>query len=248
MRQSSAALMLGLLMGLATPVQALDAVVDWAHKVELGIPVSGVIAEVHVGTGQHVKKGDALIQLEPAPFAAAVQQAEAALARARLQYRKARRDDDQAKELYERQVLSTTQLEDAAMALQEAGAAVKDAKGRLQSAQYELNKSVLGAPFDAVVLTVKAIVGQTVVSRLQAQSLVTLASRTLYVARAEVPSDSVVAVGQPAWVIVEAVPVKGQVRAIAPVSGGLQIEVTFELQRSLQPGTKVELKLEQNGT
>lgn len=236
-----------LLLLASTPVQALDGVLDWAHKVELGLPVSGVIAEVNAGAGQQFKKGDVLLRLESAPFTAAVQQAEAALLRAQLQYRKAKRDDTQSRELYERQVLSTTQLEDAAMALQEAAAAVKDAKGRLQSAQYKLDKSVMTAPFDAVILNVKAVPGQTVINRLQSQPLVTLASRTRYVARAEVAAGTAVSVGQPAWVTVEAVPIKGQVRSVTPANNVLQLEIVFDAPGLMRPGAGVELKLEPGG-
>ncbi|MDH5633562.1 MAG: efflux RND transporter periplasmic adaptor subunit [Gammaproteobacteria bacterium] len=225
----------------ASPAGAMDAVVDWAHKVEMALPVSGVIAEVNVGAGQVVKKGDTLLSLETAPFVSAVQQAEAALVRARLQYKKARRDDDQARELYERQVLSNTQLEDAAMALQDASATVKDARARLEMAKYEMAKSRLSAPFDAVVLEVKAVAGQTIISRVQAHPLVLLASHGQYLARATTSASQGITIGQQLLVKGDGIKVNGKVRSIVPVDGDIKFELVFGSDKVLRPGARVEI-------
>ena len=51
----------------------------------VGAQVSGPIAEVYVKDGDHVKAGQLLFRVDPAPYRVALQQAEAQLAQARLQ-------------------------------------------------------------------------------------------------------------------------------------------------------------------
>ena len=61
----------GCLACAATPIAIaadVPAVVGWAQRVELGMLVSGVVAEVHVRPGQSVKKGDELISLDQRGF------------------------------------------------------------------------------------------------------------------------------------------------------------------------------------
>ena len=47
--------------------------------------VTGPVVEVHVRNGDHVKKGDVLFRIDPAPFKVALEQAQAQLAAAKLQ-------------------------------------------------------------------------------------------------------------------------------------------------------------------
>jgi membrane fusion protein (multidrug efflux system) len=57
-----------------------------AQKVLITPEVSGKIDKVTVKEGQHVKKGDLLFEIDPAPFRFAVQQAEAKLNDAKIEY------------------------------------------------------------------------------------------------------------------------------------------------------------------
>ncbi|MBS0531345.1 MAG: HlyD family secretion protein, partial [Proteobacteria bacterium] len=57
-----------------------------AQKVLITPEVSGKVDKVSVKEGQHVKKGDLLFEVDPAPFRFAVQQAEAKLNDAKVEY------------------------------------------------------------------------------------------------------------------------------------------------------------------
>jgi membrane fusion protein, multidrug efflux system len=57
-----------------------------AQKVLITPEVSGKVDNVSVKEGQHVKKGDILFEVDPAPFRFAVQQAEAKLNDAKIEY------------------------------------------------------------------------------------------------------------------------------------------------------------------
>ncbi len=59
-----------------------------AQKVLITPEVSGKVDKVSVKEGQHVKKGDILFEVDPAPFRFAVQQAEAKLNDAKIEYDK----------------------------------------------------------------------------------------------------------------------------------------------------------------
>ena len=60
----------GALVGMSVQAQDIPATVQWDRRVELAIPVSGVVETVHVRSGAYVEKGAALVSLNPAPFKA----------------------------------------------------------------------------------------------------------------------------------------------------------------------------------
>ena len=55
-----------------------DGKVEWAQRIALSVPVSGVVETVAVDTGQPIKKGQVLVQLEQTPFVAELASAKAA--------------------------------------------------------------------------------------------------------------------------------------------------------------------------
>ncbi len=172
----------------ATLAQAADvpALVGWSQRVELGTLVSGIVANVHVQPGQTVNKGDELISLDDREFRSEVQRRLAEYGHAQAVLEEAQREDERAIELYDRTVLSDFERNQALIALQAARAAAERARAVLLEARLNLERSVVRAPFDGLVLAVNAAPGQTVVSDLQSRPLVTVADNTLLRARAQV--------------------------------------------------------------
>jgi RND family efflux transporter MFP subunit len=175
----------------ATLAQAADvpALIGWSQRVELGTLVSGIVAKVHVRPGQTVTKGDELISLDDRGFRSEVQRRLAEYGHAQAVLEEAQREDERAIELYDRTVLSDFERNQALIALQAARAAAERARAVLLEARLNLERSVVRAPFDGLVLGVNAAAGQTVVSDLQSQPLVTVADSTLLRARAQVDAD-----------------------------------------------------------
>ena len=173
---------------LTMPVRAADvaAIVDWSQRVDLGPLVSGVVSEVHVRPGQLVKKDDRLISLDSRGFSSQVSQRVAEQRHAQAALEEAEREDARAAELYDRTLLSDFERNLAKIALQSARAVAEGARARLVAARLDLEHSVVRAPFDGVVLAVNAVPGQSVVSELQSQPLVTIADNHSYRARAQV--------------------------------------------------------------
>ena len=121
--------------------------------------VEGRVIEVDVRNNQHVKKGDVLFRLDPAPYQTAVAQAEAALAAARTdvgslraQYRQgqadlaaardkvtfATREAARQKELLAEGISSQSQYDQAVLALQNARAAIQSAGQANESIEAKL--------------------------------------------------------------------------------------------------------------
>lgn len=164
----------------------VSAVLAWSQKVELGTLVSGVVGEVHVRPGQAVTKGDTLISLDGRGFSAQVSRRQAGYEHAKAALEEAEREDERAIELYDRTVLSDFERNQALIGLHAAQAVAEAARADLTEARLNLERSVLKAPFDGLVLSVGVSPGQTIVSEWQSQPLVTLANNRVYHAHAQI--------------------------------------------------------------
>lgn len=169
----------------------VDALVQWSRRTELATPVSGVVANVAVNAGERAAKDQLLLALDDAPFRTAVREAEARLARYQSERDEAARDAKQAKELFERTVLSTVELENANMKLARASAGYKEAEAQRDRARYKLRVSALHAPFDAVVLSRHAEPGQSIAVDLKPPVLLVIAAAGEYLAQSRVSAERV---------------------------------------------------------
>lgn len=222
--------------------------IEWARKADLGLPVSGIVTRIDADTGDAVRKGQALVRLDATPFEAAEREAQAALVRREVEQREAERDHEQAKELYARTVLSTVELENAEMKLTRARAATESARAALEQAQYQRRHSVLRAPFDGVVLARDIEVGETVVSTLQAKTLITLAARGEYIARVRLARSEAASLrsGAPATVIVGEQRYAGRIKSViadAGQEGADDVRVLFPAREPLRAGVPVRVEL-----
>lgn len=163
----------------------LTGVVQWAQRVELGTPQSGIVVEVPVTVGELVQKGQLLVQLESRGLQARVRRAEAEFAKARMERAEGQRELERAKELYERTLLSNHDLEQAKIAFAAVNSRYQAANATQVEARLELEQSSVKAPFEGVVLHRNVEVGQTVVSALQSAPLITLAATHLMRVNAE---------------------------------------------------------------
>ncbi|MEN9531895.1 MAG: hypothetical protein RIQ83_1119 [Pseudomonadota bacterium] len=130
---------------------------------KLAPQVSGKVAQVAVGNNQHVKQGDLLFTLDPAPFELAVEQARLALDQAEQQNRQLdatlnataadfsslqsqasqkRREAERIDALYRRRMVSEQQKDDADSAFRTAQANVMASKARMT--QAKVNRGLPG--------------------------------------------------------------------------------------------------------
>jgi RND family efflux transporter MFP subunit len=160
-----------------------DAVLAWSQRVELGVLANGVVKEVPVSEGQRVKKDQLLLKLDEQVFVADLKFAQANLKKSEEMLIEAKRELDRVEELYNRTVSSEHELEQANLEHTKALAAEKKAQAILASKRMVLKYSAIHAPFDGIVISRNAGVGQTIVSALQSQPLITLAATGRMLAR-----------------------------------------------------------------
>jgi RND family efflux transporter MFP subunit len=230
-----------------------DAVVEWSRRVELSVPVSGVIAQVSVESGDRVKRDQILLALDDAPFKAALTQAQALLTLRKSESREAGRDLKQAQELYARTVLSTVDFENAKNKYERAQAGQQAASAALDVARWRLRVSAIRAPYDGMVIQRLAQPGQTVAAELKPQTLLVFAAADEYIARAHLPAESVagLSAGQSASVIVtgEKLPAKVKRIGLEPLPNRdeanpqYEVEVVFASPKSLRAGLRVTIDL-----
>ncbi|MCK4742409.1 MAG: efflux RND transporter periplasmic adaptor subunit [Sulfuriflexus sp.] len=158
----------------------IDGEIVWSQRVELSTTVSGIVDEVLVNAGDKVEKNDVLLHLQSDRFNAALTSATAIKKDAKYKLKEAEREWDRAQELYERTVLSDSDLQLAENLLVAAQAVFAKAKSQYINAKRDVVESVIRAPFAAVVLQRDAQPGQVVVTRMHSVPLITIAATGNY--------------------------------------------------------------------
>ena len=113
--------------------------------------IDGQVASVAYVEGQHVKRGDALVQLDPNDFAAKLAQAEANLARSQALQAKSKADVERYVALKAKGFVSEEKINEFRTAEAAAAAAVKADSAAAELARLQLSYATLRAPFDGVV-------------------------------------------------------------------------------------------------
>jgi len=108
--------------------------------------VDGQIMEVKYQEGQLVHQGDPLVEIDPAPFEAAVVQAEGQVARDKALLENARLDLDRYKEAYSKNAIPKQQLDTQVSTVHQYEGIVQLDQGQLTNAQVQLNYTHLKAP------------------------------------------------------------------------------------------------------
>lgn len=156
-------------------------------RAELG----GSVTQLRVDDGQAVKRGQVLARIDDASLRDAYISARAALRSAEATAELARRNADRARRLNAAGAVADREVEDAETNATTTEGQVADAKARLASAEKQLDKTVLRAPFDGVVANVTVSEGDVVQSG--AELLSVLDPTTLRL-EASVPAEDIAAV------------------------------------------------------
>lgn len=135
-------------------------------KVETKIvaQVSGEVIELSPSlvAGGDFSKGDVLLKLDPRDYEIALARSKAALSRAMAEQRFAAEEASRVKSLYNDELASMAQLQNAQRLASVADAAREDAKASVDRAQIDLERTVIQAPFNGRVRTEDIDIGQFV--------------------------------------------------------------------------------------
>jgi multidrug efflux system membrane fusion protein len=113
--------------------------------------VDGRIVQVSFTEGQHVKKGDLLVQIDARPFAIQLQTAQATLARDTAILKNAQLNAERYKTLQAQNLIATQQLTDQEAAVAQAAAQVSADQALVDSARLNLEYARVTSPIDGVV-------------------------------------------------------------------------------------------------
>lgn len=146
------------------------------QRVDIRPRVSGAVQAVHFREGSLVKQGDLLITVDPAPYAAEVDRADAqvAAAQARLSY--TRSELERATRLLQESAIAQREHDERQNAQREADANLRAAQAALQTARLNLGYTQVRAPVAGRVGRIEVTQGNLVASGAGAPVLTTLVS------------------------------------------------------------------------
>ena len=145
-------------------------------RVQIRSRVDGVIQSVNFREGALVKAGDLLFTIDPAPYQAAVAQAQGQLASARAKLDLARSQFERARKLTESKAISQSDMDQRQNAVTEAEAGMAIAQAALQTVNLQLSYTQVRAPVAGRVGKVEITVGNLVAAGSTSIALTTLMS------------------------------------------------------------------------
>jgi multidrug efflux system membrane fusion protein len=114
--------------------------------VQVRAQVTGQLSDVHFGEGQEVKKGQLLFTIDPRSFQAALQQAEAVLARDTAMSKNAEQQNARYEDLYKRGLIPRDQYETQTASAQSLQATLAADRAAVDNARLNLNYTRILAP------------------------------------------------------------------------------------------------------
>src|SRR6266550_2761112 len=132
------------------------------ERVDLRSRVAGAVQSVHFVEGALVKRDDLLVRIDPAPYAAEVERAQAQVvaAQARVTYTKS--EHERAQRLWNESAIARRELDERVNAQQEADANLRAAEAALLSARLNLGYTQVRAPVAGRVGRLEITVGNLV--------------------------------------------------------------------------------------
>ncbi|MDM0048534.1 efflux RND transporter periplasmic adaptor subunit [Variovorax sp. J22R115] len=146
------------------------------ERVDVRSRVAGAVQAVHFREGTLVKQGELLITIDPAPYAAEVERAEAQVASAQARVSFTRSEQERARRLWDEKAIAQRELDERTNAGREAEANLRAAQASLQSARLNLGYTQVRAPVAGRIGKLEVTVGNLVAAGPGAPVLTTLVS------------------------------------------------------------------------
>ncbi|MCL9671326.1 efflux RND transporter periplasmic adaptor subunit [Citrobacter sp. MNAZ 1397] len=156
--------------------------IEAVESVQLRPRVSGYIDKVNYTEGQEVKKGEVLFTIDDRTYRAALEQAQATLARAKTQASLAQSEANRTDKLINTNLVSREEWEQRRSAASQAQADIRAAQAAVDTAQLNLDFTKVTAPIDGRASRALITSGNLVTAGDSASVLTTLVSqKTVYV-------------------------------------------------------------------
>lgn len=208
----------------------LQGEVRWGEPLTLSTNLEAEVVQATARPGEHVKKGELLVQLDDSVLRAQLAAARAAVVHQKLLLSEAKSELQRSEELYERTLLSDHDLDMAKIALAGADSSYQHASAELAAAQRDVTYARRVAPFDGVVLARHVQAGEMLNGRFNAVPLYTLVATDNRVVRLVVGAGQAtgVSLGNKLAVQVGEQHYSGNVAAITR-HGGNEAQLTIDI-------------------
>lgn len=143
--------------------------------VSVGTQVSGTVKKLYADFNQKVKKGQVLLQLDDAIYAAQVRQSEANVRNVQATLDLARANETRMQSLFDKEYVSRLELDQAVQARKSAEAQMGQAQAQLARDRANLNYTIIRSPVSGVVVARQVDIGQTVAASFQTPELFKIA-------------------------------------------------------------------------
>ncbi len=181
---------------------------------------AGIVERMDVQPGSRVARGDVLVQLRDVVYRMQLRAAEGRLQEARARLSQADRTMQRSRELFEDEIVSQEQLDDATSEFTAWQARIDQTSAEIEEIKDSIERSVVRAPYDGVIVDKKTEVGQWIERGAPVVEIVSLS--TLEV-RIDVPERYFdrIQPGSPVEIGFEALTgyaVQGKIRAVVPTA------------------------------
>ena len=216
-------------MSFALHAEQVAATVSWAQIATLSTPLNGMVASVKVDIGDKVKKGQLLATLDASPLKAELKRAEAVLQGRSSTYEEEKRELERAEELFDRTVLSQTELQAAQLKHSLARAEFGRAEAEVEQAKINLRYSRVTAPFSGIVVERNVHPGEVVANQFRVTPMLKVAhaERLVATAMVSVEQASKLSLGDKLKLTLNGEEVSGHVSRIVAADQGTNIIVTI---------------------
>ena len=140
----------------------LDGVVEAVNRTTVSAQTSGTIKQVMVDVDDFVEQGAMIVWLKDTTQQAQLKKAQAGVKEAQSHLSQAEDEHARIKDVFEKKVVSKSQMDEAEHALSAAKARLDSAKASLEQAEEELSRTRITAPYSGFVTERHVEVGETV--------------------------------------------------------------------------------------
>ena len=150
--------------------------VEPVKQVEVGTQVSGIIDKIYVDYNSVVKEGQLIAELDMSVLRTELESSRANLNSSKVEFDYQTRNYERIKGLYEKELVSATEFEQAQYSYDKAKFAYSQAQSNYNKSQKNIGYAKIYSPIDGVVLSRAVDEGQTVASGFSTPTLFTIAN------------------------------------------------------------------------
>lgn len=150
--------------------------VEPIKQVEVGTQVSGIISKIYVDYNSVVREGQLIAELDMSVLQTELESSRANLNSSKVEYDYQTKNYQRIKGLYEKELVSATEFEQAQYSYDKARYAYTQAQSNYTKAQKNIGYAKIYSPIDGVVLSRAVDEGQTVASGFSTPTLFTIAN------------------------------------------------------------------------